>query len=181
MRKFYFAQDRGCLWKKKKKSHQKRVCCASHRMLAEFLNVAAFMPTLCFETRWCGITVMRCPPCHVDVFEKGQRASHFDFWQAVNPNMTSIHCPRFENNIMIFPDLVNLRWDRHLYAIFEGNLIGFSAINEDRNDGCCLVHAINVVNGSSLSDRCFRDYRLRYKYIDQSHRRVTFVISESYR
>ena len=44
-----------------------------------------------------------------------------------------------------------------------------------------LFHAINVTNGSNLSDRCFRDYRLHYKYTDHSHRRVTFVISESYR
>ena len=82
---------------------------------------------------------------------------------------------------MIFPDLVNLGRDWRLCTIFKGNLIGFSAINEDRNDGCCVVHAINAVDGSNLSDRCFRDYRLRYKYIDHSHRRVTFMISKSYR
>ena len=50
---------------------------------------------------------------------------------------------------MIFPDLVNLRRDRRLHTSFEGNLIGFSAINEDQNDGCCLVHAINTADGSS--------------------------------
>ena len=82
---------------------------------------------------------------------------------------------------MIYLDLINLRRDRRLHASFEGNLIRFSAINEDRNDGCCLVHAINTADGSSLNDFCFRDYRLRYKYRDHSYRRVTFVISESYR
>ena len=80
---------------------------------------------------------------------------------------------------MIFPDLVNLGRDRCLCTIFKGNLIGFSAINEDQNDGCCLVHAINSADGSNLSDHCFRDYRLRYKYIDHSHRRVTFAIFEN--
>ena len=82
---------------------------------------------------------------------------------------------------MIFPDLVNLGQDRRMCTIFKGNLIGFSTINEDRNDGCYLVHAINAADGSSLSDRCFREYHLRYKYIDHSHRRVTLAISESYR
>ena len=95
--------------------------------------------------------------------------------------MTGIHFPRFGNSTVIFLDLVNLGRDRRLCTIFEGNLIGFSAINEDRNDGCCLVHAINATEGSSLSDHCFKDYRLHYKYIDHSHRRVTFAISESYK
>ena len=88
---------------------------------------------------------------------------------------------RFGNSIMIFPDLVNLRRDRRLHTSFEGNLIGFLVINEEWGDGFCLVHAINAANRSILSDRCFRDYCLRYKYIYHSHRRVTFVISESYR
>ena len=96
--------------------------------------------------------------------------------------MTGIRCPRFGNNTTIFPDLVNLGRDcQCLHIIFEGNLIGFSAINEDRDDGCCLIHAINVTNGSSLSDHCFIDYLLQYKYTDHSNRRVTFVISESYK
>ena len=47
--------------------------------------------------------------------------------------------------------------------------------------GVSLVHAINDANGSSLSDRCFRYYRLHYKCTDHSDRRVTFAISESYR
>ena len=66
-------------------------------------------------------------------------------------------------------------------TICEGDLNGFSAINEERGTGCCLVHAINAADGSNLSDCCFRYYRLRYKYIARSDRRVTFVISESYR
>ena len=82
---------------------------------------------------------------------------------------------------MIFLDLVNLGRDERLCTIFKGNLIGFSAINEDRNDGCCLVHAINATDGSSISDRLFKEYHLHYKYIDHSHRRVTLAISESYR
>ena len=82
---------------------------------------------------------------------------------------------------MIVLDLVNLGRDRCMYTIFEGNLIVFSTINKDRNDGCCLVHAINVIDGSSLSDRFFRDYRLHYKYTDHSNIRVTFAIFESYR
>ena len=82
---------------------------------------------------------------------------------------------------MIVLYLVNLGRYWRSYTIFEGDLIGFSAINEDRNDGCCLVHAINAADGSNLSDHCFTDYRLHYKYIDHSHRRVTLVISESYR
>ena len=82
---------------------------------------------------------------------------------------------------MISLDLVNLGRDRCLHTMFEGYLNGFSAINEDRGAGCCLVHAINAANGSSLSDRCFRDYRFHYKYTDHSDKRVTFAISESYR
>ena len=83
---------------------------------------------------------------------------------------------------MIVLDLVNLGRDcQRLHAIFKGNLNGFSAINEEWGVGCCLVHAINATNGSDLSDRCFRDYRLHYKYTDHSNRRVTFAISESYR
>ena len=82
---------------------------------------------------------------------------------------------------MIVLDLVNLGRDRRLHTIFEGNLIRFSALNEDWDDGCCLIHAINVTNGSSLNDRCFRDYHLHYKYIDHSNKRVTFTISESYK
>ena len=82
---------------------------------------------------------------------------------------------------MIVLDLVNLGRDRRLHTMFKGDLIGFSAINEDRDNRCCLIHAINVANGSSLNDRCVRYYCLHYKYIDHSYRRVTFVISESYR
>ena len=67
----------------------------------------------------------------------------------MNLDTTAIHFPRFGNSIMIFLDLVNLRRDRRLHASFKGNFIGFSAINEDRNDGCCLVHAINTTDGSS--------------------------------
>ena len=63
--------------------------------------------------------------------------------------MTDIRYPRFGNSIMIFLDLLNLGRDRCLYTSFEGNLIGFSAINEDQNDGFCLVHAINTADGSS--------------------------------
>ena len=83
---------------------------------------------------------------------------------------------------MIVLDLVNLGRDfRHLHTIFEGNMIRFSALNEDRDDGCCLVHAINATDGSSLNDHCFRDYRFHYRYTVHSNRRVTFAISESYR
>ena len=82
---------------------------------------------------------------------------------------------------MIFPELVNLGRDcRLLHTIFEGYLIGFSALNEDRDDDLCLIHAINAANGSSLSDRYFRYYGLHYKYTNHSNRRVTFAISESY-
>ena len=95
--------------------------------------------------------------------------------------MTGIRCPRFGNSTRIVLDLVNLGRDRHLHTIFEGNLNTFSVINDKRGSGCCLVHAINAANGSSLSDRCFRYYHLHYKYTDHSDRRVTFVISESYR
>ena len=121
-------------------------------------------------------------PCHVDDFEKGQRASHFTFWQEINQDMIGIRCPRFGNSTVIVLDLVNLVRDcRCLHTIFKGDLIGFSALNEDRDDGCCLIHAINATNRSSLSDRCFKDYRLHYKYTDHSNRRVTFAIYESYR
>ena len=129
----------------------------------------------------CDIVVMRCSPCHVDEFGKAHRASHVAFCQAVNPDTTTICFPRFGNSTRIFPDLVNLGRDRHLHTSFEGNLIRFSAINEDRDDDYCLIHEINVTNGSSLSDHCFRDYRLRYKYRDHSYRRVTFAICESYK
>ena len=95
--------------------------------------------------------------------------------------MIGIHCPRFGNNTMIVLDLVNLGRDRRLYTILKGDLIGFLALNEDRDDGCCLFHAINSANRSILSDRCFRDYHLHYKCIDHSDIRVTFTISESYR
>ena len=141
----------------------------------------SFMPAFWFRMMQCGIAARRCSPCHVDDFGKGQRASHVAFCQAINPYMTAICCPRFGNSTVIFPDLVNLGRDRRLCIIFKGNLIGFSAINEDRNDGFCLVHAINTTDGSNLSDRCFRDYHLHYKYIDHSHRRVNFEIFESYR
>ena len=82
---------------------------------------------------------------------------------------------------MIVRYLVNCGRDCHLRTIFEGNLNVFSAINEDQNDGCCLVQAINSVDGSSLDDRCFKYYHLHYKYRDHSYRRVAFTISESYR
>ena len=82
---------------------------------------------------------------------------------------------------MIFPDLVKSPTRLAPEHMFRGKFDQISAINEDRNDGCCLVHAINAADGSSLDDRCFRDYRLRYKYRDYSYRRVTFAISESYR
>ena len=141
----------------------------------------SFTPAFWFRMMWCDIIVRRCSSCHVDDFEKGQRASHFTFWQAINLDMTGIHCPRFGNNTVIFPDLVNLGRDRHLHKIFEGNLIIFSAINEDQDDRCCLIHATNATNGSSLNDRCFRDYLLHYKYTDHSNRRVTFAIYESLR
>ena len=95
--------------------------------------------------------------------------------------MTGIHCSRFGNSTRIVLDLVNLGRDRRLYTIFKGDLIGFLALNEDQGVGCCLIHAINATNGSSLSNRCFRDYHLHYKYTDHSDRRVTFAISESYR
>ena len=81
---------------------------------------------------------------------------------------------------MIVLYLVNLGRDRRLHTIFEGNLIEFLAINEDRGAGSCLVHAINAANGSSLSDRCFRYYCLHYKYIYHSNIRVNFEISKSY-
>ena len=82
---------------------------------------------------------------------------------------------------MIVLDLENLGRDRSLRIIFGGNLNKFLVINEEWGTGCCLVHAINATNGSSLTNRCFRDYRLHYKYTDHSDRRVTFAISESYR
>ena len=95
--------------------------------------------------------------------------------------MIGIRCPRFGNSIMIFPDLVKYSTRPVPAHKFRGKFDRISAINEDRDDGCCLIHAINTANGSSLSDHCFRDYRLRYKYTDHSHKRVTFVISKSYR
>ena len=64
---------------------------------------------------------------------------------------------------------------------FRGKFDQISAINEDQNDGYCIFHEINTADGSSLDDRCFRDYRFRYKFIDHSYRRVTFAISESYK
>ena len=82
---------------------------------------------------------------------------------------------------MIVRDLVNRGRYCHLPTIFEGNLNVFLAINEERGAGCCLVHATNAANGSSLSDHCFRDYHIHYKYIDHSDRRVTFASFESYR
>ena len=63
---------------------------------------------------------------------------------------------------------------------FRGKFDQISAINEDQNDGYCLVHAINTVDGSNLDDRCFKECHLRYKFRAHSYRRVTFVISESY-
>ena len=95
--------------------------------------------------------------------------------------MTGIRFPRFGNSTMIVRDLVNRGRDCHLRTIFEGNLNAFSAINEERGMGCCLVHAINAANGSSLSDHCFEYYHLHYKCTDHSNGRVTFAISESYR
>ena len=82
---------------------------------------------------------------------------------------------------MIFPDLVKSSTRPVLAHTFWWKFDWISVINEDRNDGCCLVHAINTADGSSLNDRCFRDYRLCYKYRDHSYKRVTFAISESYR
>ena len=95
--------------------------------------------------------------------------------------MTGICFPRFGNNTTIVLDLVNLGRDQRLHTIFEGYLIRFSALNEDQDDGCCLIHAINTADRSSLDDCCFRDYCLQHKNRDHSYRRVTFVIFESYR
>ena len=95
--------------------------------------------------------------------------------------MIGIGCPRFGNGTRIVLDLVNFGRERRMYIIFKGYLIGFLAINEERDARCCLVHAINAANGSILSDRCFRDYHLHYKYTDHSDIRATFAISESYR
>ena len=108
----------------------------------------SFTPALWLRTMRCDVVAMQCSPCHVDDFGKGQRASHVTFFQVINPDMTAICCQRFGNSTVIFLDLVNLGRDRRLCTIFEGNLIRFSAINEDRNDGCCLVHAINTTDGS---------------------------------
>ena len=82
---------------------------------------------------------------------------------------------------MIFPDLVKYSTRPVPAHKFRGKFDHISAINEDQNDGYCLVHAINTTDGSSLDDRCFRDYRFHYKFRDHSYRRVTFVIFESYR
>ena len=114
-------------------------------------------------------------------FLKRKEGQSLRLWQAINLDMKGIHCPRLGNSTMIVRDLVNRGRDCHLRTIFEGNLNAFSAINEERGAGCCLFHAINATNGSSLSDRYFRDYHLHYKYVDHSNRRVTFAISETYR
>ena len=94
---------------------------------------------------------------------------------------TGIRCPRFGNSIMIFPDLVKYSTRPAPAHKFRGKFDRISAINEDQNDGCCLVHAINTADGPSLNDCCFIDYHLCYKYRDHSYRRVTFAIFESYR
>ena len=130
---------------------------------------------------WCYIAAMRCSPCHVDNFEKKQRASHFTFCQAVNTDTTGICCPRFGNSIMIFPDLVKSPMRLAPAHTLQGKFDWVSEINEDWNDGCCLVHAINTADGSSLYDHCFRDYHLHYEDRGHSYRRFTFAISESYR
>ena len=120
-------------------------------------------------------------PVQLSWFLKGKEGQSLFLWQEINLDMTGIRCPRFGNSTRIVLDLVNLGRDRRVYTIFKGDLIGFLALNEDRDAGCCLVHAINVTNESSLSGRCFRYYHLHYKYTDHSNRRVTFVIYESYK
>ena len=82
---------------------------------------------------------------------------------------------------MIFPDLVKSSTIPVLAHMFQGKFDRILAINEDQNDECGLVHAINTDDGSSLDDRCFRDYRLQHKNRYHSYRRVTFASSESYR
>ena len=82
---------------------------------------------------------------------------------------------------MIFPDLVKSSTRLVPTHTFRGKLDLISAINEDQNDGCCLVHVINTVEGSSLQDRWVTEYHLCYKYKDHPYGRVTLEISESYR
>ena len=50
---------------------------------------------------------------------------------------------------MIFPDLVKYSTRLAPAHMFRGKFDRISAINEDRNDGCCLVHAINTTDGSN--------------------------------
>ena len=149
--------------------------------LQSFWTLWSLTPSFWSRTMQCDIAARQCSPCHEDNFWKGTEGSHFALWQAINLDMTGIRCPRFGNSTRIVLDLVNLGRDRRVYTIFKGDLIGFLALNEDRDAGCCLVHAINAANGSILSDRCFRDYHLHYKYTDHSDIRDTFAISESYR
>ena len=133
--------------------------------------------------RWCSEASQQgdVSPFHVASFEKGERDSHFALWQAVNPDMTGICCPRFGNTIMIFLDLVkSLTRLAHVH-MFRGKFDQILVINEDQNDGCCLVHAINTADGSSLQDRWVIEYHLCYRYKDHPYGRVTLAISESYR
>ena len=120
-------------------------------------------------------------PVQLRWFLKGKEGQSLHLWQAINLDIIGIRCPRFGNSTMIVRDLVNRGRDCHLRTIFEGNLNMFSAINEEQGMGCCLVHAINAANRTSLSYRCFKYYHLHYKYTDHSEIKVTFAISESYR
>ena len=95
--------------------------------------------------------------------------------------MTGIRCPKFGNNIMIFQDLVKSSTRLVPTHTFQWKFDWISAINEDRNDGCYLFHAINTADGSSIQDRWVTEYHLGYKYKYHPYRRVTLAISESYR
>ena len=156
MRTVHFAQVIGCLREKKN------------------YGVSCFAQVM----QW-GIAARRC--FHVASFEKGERDSHFALWQAFNLDTTGIRCPRFGNIIIIFPDLVKYSTRLAPAHTFRGKFDWISTINEDRNDGCCLVHGINTADRSSLQDRWVTEYHLGYKYKDNPYRRVTLAISESYR
>ena len=92
--------------------------------------------------------------------------------------MTGIPYRRFGSSILNFPDLENLRRDRHLHTHASREIDRISAFIEDQDDGCGLVQAINTTNGFSLDDRCVWDYRLQYKSRNYSVGRVTFAESQ---
>ena len=89
--------------------------------------------------------------------------------------MIGIPYHRFGNNIINFPDLVNIRQDRRLHTHASREIDRISTFIEDRDDGCGLVHAINTTDGFILDDRYDQDCRLWHKSRNYSFRRVTFA------